>query len=71
MAARVVHALTMAAAAAALLQQPSLEPFREDLSAAATRVNAAADYDRDGDIDLFVGFNGSANRFYLNNRGRL
>ena len=71
MAARVVHALTMAAAAAALLQQPSFEPFREDLSAAATLVNAAADYDRDGDIDLFVGFNGSANRFYLNNRGRL
>ena len=55
----------------AALQPPAFEPFDRDLEAAATLVNAAADYDRDGDIDLFVGFNGATNRFFLNDRGRL
>src|SRR5829696_3822522 len=32
-------------------------------------VNAAADYDDDGDVDLFVGFNGAPNRLYKNERG--
>jgi hypothetical protein len=57
--------------AAVLLQPPVFEPYHQDLAAAGTLVNAAADYDRDGDIDLFVGFNGATNRFFLNDRGRL
>lgn len=55
----------------AALQPPAFQPFDRDLVAAATLVNAAADYDRDGDVDLFVGFNGATNRFFLNDRGRL
>ena len=56
---------------AALIQQPSFEPFHPELAASATLVNAAADYDGDGDIDLFVGFNGATNRIFLNDGGRL
>ena len=56
---------------ATLIQGPSFESFHPELLAAATLVNAAADYDRDGDIDLFVGFNGATNRLFLNDRGRL
>lgn len=67
---RIVAAF-LAAASAAFVQQPSFEPFQRELAAGGTLVNAAADYDRDGDVDLFVGFNGAANRFLLNERGRL
>jgi hypothetical protein len=69
-----------AAAAAALLasgvalvaQTPRFVPMQPDvLGAGANFVNAWADVDRDGDLDLFVGFDGAPNRLYRNERGVL
>jgi hypothetical protein len=68
---RIMAMLAVATVSASWLQQPAFEPFHKDLSAGATLVNAAADFDRDGDIDLFVGFNGTANHFFINDGGRL
>ena len=73
------HAVrTLAATAAILLAAqasgtpPRFEAIQPDLlSTAGTLVNAAADYDGDGDTDLFVGFNGAPNRLYRNERGTL
>jgi hypothetical protein len=49
---------------------PQFEPVQAELMKSGTAfVNAWADYDSDGDLDLFVGFNGSANRLYRNERG--
>ena len=50
--------------------EPRFQPIQAHLfSAGGTLVNAAADYDSDGDNDLFVGFNGNPNRLYSNDRG--
>jgi hypothetical protein len=43
----------------------------ELLGAPGTLTNAWADFDSDGDPDLFVGFNGTANRLYRNDEGVL
>lgn len=48
-----------------------MTPLQPELFAATgALVNAFGDPDSDGDADLFVGFNGAANRFYRNERGR-
>jgi hypothetical protein len=63
----ILLALTAFATAAV----PPFEPVQPDLFAAGgSFVNAWADYDRDGDVDLFVGFGGAtANRLYRNDAG--
>jgi hypothetical protein len=46
------------------------EHVQKDLFAAGgAYVNAWADYDGDGDVDQFVGFDGAPNRLYRNDRG--
>src|SRR5215475_8831299 len=52
---------------------PRFEPAQPDLLATGGAfVNAWADYDNDGDLDLFVGFGGAtANRLYRNDAGIL
>ena len=49
---------------------PPFEPVQRGLfSTGTTLTNAFADYDNDGDLDLYVGFNGAANRLYRNDAG--
>lgn len=56
---------------ALLAQPPAFQPTQPELFAAgANFVNAWADYDGDGDPDLFVGFDGTPNRLYRNDNGR-
>ena len=51
--------------------QFAFEPAQADLLASGTLTNAWADYDGDGDPDLFAGFNGARNRLYRNDAGVL
>jgi hypothetical protein len=49
---------------------PTFEPMQPELlGAGQTFTNAFADYDGDGDLDLFVGFDGKPNRLYRNDAG--
>lgn len=57
-------------AVAAQQSLPVFEPMQPDtLGAGANFSNAFADYDGDGDPDLFVGFDGKPNRLYRNDKG--
>lgn len=49
------------------VQQVSFTPVQPELFASGTTfTNAWTDFDSDGDLDLFVGFNGTPNRLYRN-----
>ena len=50
--------------------RPVFEPMQPDVFGAGSNfTNAFADYDNDGDLDLFVGFDGKPNRLYRNDQG--
>ena len=49
---------------------PSFEPIQPQTFAAGSNfTNAFADIDGDGDLDMFVGFDGKPNRLYRNDKG--
>lgn len=49
---------------------PVFEPIQPELlGAGSTFTNAFADFDSDGDPDMFVGFDGKPNRLYRNDKG--
>ncbi len=67
-----IASFVLAAAVALLAQQatPVFEPMQPDvLGAGSNFTNAFADYDNDGDLDMFVGFDGKPNRLYRNDKG--
>lgn len=52
------------------LVPPHFELLQQDLFGAGRALtNAIADFDNDGDLDIFVGFNGHPNRLYRNDGG--
>lgn len=60
----------LSAAAVAQVSQPAFEAMQPELLGAPSAfTNAFADYDNDGDPDLFVGFDGQPNRLYRNDQG--
>ena len=62
--------LFLFAATVAAQDLPRFEPMQPDvMGAGSSFTNAFADYDGDGDADLFVGFDGKPNRLYRNDQG--
>ncbi len=54
------------------LVPPVFTPLQRDVLGLGTSfTNAVADYDNDGDLDLYVGFGGAPNRLYRNDGGIL
>ena len=67
---RVAAMLLLASTVVLGQAQPVFEPIQPELlGAGSTFTNAFADYDNDGDADLFVGFDGKPNRLYRNDKG--
>ena len=67
---RVASILVLASTVVLGQALPVFEPIQPELlGAGSTFTNAFADYDNDGDADLFVGFDGKPNRLYRNDKG--
>lgn len=67
---RTTYLVVMASAVVLGQATPMFEPIQPELlGAGSTLTNAFADYDGDGDADLFVGFDGKPNRLYRNDNG--
>jgi hypothetical protein len=67
---RAVVVSLVCAVSVAAQDAPRFEPMQPDvLGAGSNFTNAFADYDNDGDLDMFVGFDGKPNRLYRNDAG--